>query len=331
MSGDSRNCGDIVMPAIASGVLASRSEFYWHLGDFRAIYAFDEDMVPPALIGTAAQTADHHHLRDHCLARFHRSPVRALWHTSHPAEPRESRDHPARHARTIPAYNLPTGWIHLRCAHSACRTIRRIINCARTITGSIAISISSRMDNAGPDKFDAAQLTWFHSVVDRAEKSPAIQTLVVGMHAALPGQLGRRPQHEQLGAGQRDRPPGLRRVVARADRRAQESLPPGQPLSLLYGRCVSTPLPGKARCCPDGSWAPPGAVRYRLPAGIAARAEGHDRRLRLYGRHRRRGWLGRRLPSNRYGLEDLLARPASGKYPPSLVRWCVDQNKQLTN
>ena len=48
------------------------------------------------------------------------------------------------------------------------------------------------MDNAGPDKFDAAQLTWFHSVVDRAEKSPPIQTLVVGMHAALPGQLGRR-------------------------------------------------------------------------------------------------------------------------------------------
>ena len=51
VSGDSRNCGDIVMPAIASGVLASRSEFYWHLGDFRAIYTFDEDMVPPASLG----------------------------------------------------------------------------------------------------------------------------------------------------------------------------------------------------------------------------------------------------------------------------------------
>src|SRR6266699_212981 len=48
VSGDSRNCGDIVMPAIASAVLRSRAEFYWHLGDFRAIYDFDEDMVPPA-------------------------------------------------------------------------------------------------------------------------------------------------------------------------------------------------------------------------------------------------------------------------------------------
>src|ERR1035441_4388549 len=53
--GDSRNCGDIVMPAIASGVLASRSDFYWHLGDFRAIYTFDEDMVPPAKLALPAK------------------------------------------------------------------------------------------------------------------------------------------------------------------------------------------------------------------------------------------------------------------------------------
>src|ERR1700682_1272751 len=51
VSGDSRNCGDIVMPAIASGVRNSGAEFYWHLGDFRAIYTFDEDMVPPAKLG----------------------------------------------------------------------------------------------------------------------------------------------------------------------------------------------------------------------------------------------------------------------------------------
>ena len=51
VSGDSRNCGDIVMPAIAAGVLHSGAEFYWHLGDFRAIYTFDEDMVPPAKLG----------------------------------------------------------------------------------------------------------------------------------------------------------------------------------------------------------------------------------------------------------------------------------------
>src|ERR1700691_6706674 len=51
ISGVSRNCGDIVMPAIAQGVRQSGAEFYWHLGDFRAIYTFDEDMIPPAQLG----------------------------------------------------------------------------------------------------------------------------------------------------------------------------------------------------------------------------------------------------------------------------------------
>src|ERR1035438_3520244 len=37
VSGDSRNCGDIVMPAIAQGVAHDGAAFYWHLGDYRAI------------------------------------------------------------------------------------------------------------------------------------------------------------------------------------------------------------------------------------------------------------------------------------------------------
>src|SRR5580698_6503335 len=54
VSGDSRNCGDIVMPAIAQGVRQSRAEFYWHLGDFRAMYTIDEDMAPPEKPGVSA-------------------------------------------------------------------------------------------------------------------------------------------------------------------------------------------------------------------------------------------------------------------------------------
>src|SRR6516164_4718289 len=45
VSGDSRNCGDIVMPAIAQGVRRDGASFYWHLGDYRAIYIFDEDYL----------------------------------------------------------------------------------------------------------------------------------------------------------------------------------------------------------------------------------------------------------------------------------------------
>src|SRR6266852_7374025 len=42
-SGDSRNCGNVVMPAIAAGAEKNGASFYWHLGDLRAIYVTDED------------------------------------------------------------------------------------------------------------------------------------------------------------------------------------------------------------------------------------------------------------------------------------------------
>src|SRR5471032_1801012 len=45
VSGDSRNCGDVVVPAIAAGAKKDGAKFYWHLGDLRAIYTFDQDML----------------------------------------------------------------------------------------------------------------------------------------------------------------------------------------------------------------------------------------------------------------------------------------------
>src|SRR6476469_11035253 len=43
VSGDSRNCGDVVMPSIAAAAAKNQAAFYWHLGDLRAIYGVDED------------------------------------------------------------------------------------------------------------------------------------------------------------------------------------------------------------------------------------------------------------------------------------------------
>jgi hypothetical protein len=45
VSGESRNCGDLIMPAIAKGSFRDQAPFYWHLGDFRAIYEYDEDIL----------------------------------------------------------------------------------------------------------------------------------------------------------------------------------------------------------------------------------------------------------------------------------------------
>jgi hypothetical protein len=49
VSGDSRDCGDLIMPkiaqAIADGSQTAPVDFYWHLGDLRAIYRIDCDMA----------------------------------------------------------------------------------------------------------------------------------------------------------------------------------------------------------------------------------------------------------------------------------------------
>lgn len=49
VSGDSRDCGDLVMPKIARDLESRRAQtpaqFYWHLGDLRGMYRIDCDML----------------------------------------------------------------------------------------------------------------------------------------------------------------------------------------------------------------------------------------------------------------------------------------------
>src|SRR5579863_1907346 len=52
VSGDSRNCGDFVMPAIAVKVKAENDAFYWHLGDFRWMSQPDQDLLSMLPAGT---------------------------------------------------------------------------------------------------------------------------------------------------------------------------------------------------------------------------------------------------------------------------------------
>ena len=53
VSGDSRDCGDFVVPAIATKVKAEKDLFYWHLGDFRNIKKQDQDLVSMLPPGTS--------------------------------------------------------------------------------------------------------------------------------------------------------------------------------------------------------------------------------------------------------------------------------------
>src|SRR5262252_141871 len=49
VSGDSRDCGDLIMPKIARSIDDNRAQapvqFYWHLGDLRRMYDIDCDFI----------------------------------------------------------------------------------------------------------------------------------------------------------------------------------------------------------------------------------------------------------------------------------------------
>ena len=325
VSGDSRNCGDIVMPAIAYGVLASRSEFYWHLGDFRAIYTFDEDMVPPAELNLPTkplniidyETGAWGDFIAHQLGPFGAQPVMLA-----PGNP-----------ETIPPANREHYLQQLadRLGPPALRAQRLADDPAdhklRAYYHWINRNIDFiSMDNASADQFDAAQLKWFHSVVDRDEKSVAIQTLVVGMHAALPGSLGESHSMSNWALGEK------------SGREVYEALWHAQSIAhkkvyilsshshFFLGDVYRTDA-WKGKVLPGWIVGTAGAVRYRLPAGTAP---GPGAMTDVYGY-----MVGTAAADGSVAFAFHQVTPADlllsnrDKYPESLVRWCIDQNKDL--
>jgi hypothetical protein len=324
VSGDSRNCGDIVMPAIASGVLASNHEFYWHLGDYRAIYTFDEDLVPPASLGLATkpltivdyETAAWPDFIAHQLAPFGSLPV-FLIPGNHETIP------PATHEHYLIQF---ADWL-ARPELQAQRLkdnpqdhkLRSYYHWIRQNVDFIAL------DNSSYDQFDDSQVAWLHGVLDRAEKSAEIQSIVVGMHAALPGSLG--DDHGMITWIQGEK---SGREVYEALWHAQNSAHKHVYVlashSHYFLEDVYRTDTWKGKVLPGWITGTAGAVRYRLPAG----ASGHKGSTDVYG------FLSGTVAADgqitfsfqQVSLADLL-RVNQGKFPDSLVRWCYDQNKVL--
>jgi hypothetical protein len=326
VSGDSRNCGDIVMPAIASGVLASGSEFYWHLGDFRAIYAFDEDMVPPAKL---ALPTKHLNIIDyetgawpdfiaHQLAPFGALPV-MLTPGNHETIPPVTREHyllqfadwletPALRAQRL-ADDPKDHKLHAYY-HWIDRNIDFIA-----------------LDNASADQFDAAQLKWFHSVVDRDEKSTSVQTLVVAMHAALPGSLGESHSMGNWAQGEKSGRE-VYEALWHAQSEAHKKVYILASHSHFFMEDVYRTNAWKGRVLPGWIVGTAGAVRYRLPAGAVPGPKAMtDVYGYLVGTAAADGSIA--FTFQQVQADDLL-RISRGKYPDSLVRWCVDENRELT-
>jgi hypothetical protein len=186
VSGDSRNCGDVVMPAIAAKVREEAPAFYWHLGDFRAIYTFDEDMqhepehaAKPMTISEYESIAWDDFLQNQ-IAPFAPIPV-FLGIGNHETIPPMTRE------QYIPEF---ADWLDAPILRD--QRLRDNPNDHRLRTyyhWTMAGADFINLDNATPDQFDHAQLKWFDALISRDEASAEIKTIIVGMHEALPDSI----------------------------------------------------------------------------------------------------------------------------------------------
>jgi hypothetical protein len=170
VSGDSRNCGDVVMPAIAAGVRASGSKFYWHLGDFRKNEDPDDDFLADPAHRARQETGQDTYLKtswadfiDNQLGPFGSLRV-ILSIGNHELKSHTREQYLATFRPWLPEPSTYNHWNE----------------------GGVAFIA---LDNATHEQFDAAQMEWFRKTLAADEADPAVRSIVVGMHAALPDSI----------------------------------------------------------------------------------------------------------------------------------------------
>ena len=183
VAGDSRNCGDVVMPAIAAGAKANNAAFYWHLGDFRAIYKVDEDMEhaskTPYTINNYLSSAWPDFIR-YQVNPFSPTPV-FLAIGNHEMVLRNRGDFVSQFGDWLMRPEIVQQRLSDNPDDHAIKPYYHWIQ-----GGVDFISL----DNASNDMFDNAQVAWVKRVLDRAAADARVKSVVLGMHAALPRSLG---------------------------------------------------------------------------------------------------------------------------------------------
>ncbi len=189
------------MPAIAQGAASAHAAFYWHLGDFRAIYRFDQDYrplqgpedpnQPLTIIGYLSDAWQD--FIEHQLEPFGSIPV-LLALGNHELIPPKTRnqallefadwfDTPEIREQRLqddPRDHAVKGYYHWMKDGIDFLTL----------------------DNASPDQFDARQMKWIEAVLKRDEASASVRAVIVGMHEALPDSISKGHSMNQSLIGQ---------------------------------------------------------------------------------------------------------------------------------
>lgn len=198
VSGDSRNCGDVVMPGIAAAVKRSGAVFYWHLGDFRKIEDFDEDMQHqpqnlshPMSIGGYENIAWDDFLENQ-IKSFAPVPVYLGIGNHETTFPKTRQEYLIEFANW-----LDTPALQAQRLRDNPRAFMLKAYFHWIAEGIDFISL----DNATADQFDGEQIDWFEQVLRTDSADPQIRTIVAGMHEALPDSISLDHSMNQSEAG----------------------------------------------------------------------------------------------------------------------------------
>jgi calcineurin-like phosphoesterase family protein len=318
VSGDSRNCGDIVMPAIAEGALKDGAAFYWHLGDYRAIYMFDEDYArlnPQAAISDYESAAWPDFI-NHQLKPFGDLPVFLAIGNHELIQPKTHNEVIAQFA----------DWFDSPVVRRQRLADNPDDHLVKTYYHWIDRGVDFiTLDNAGPDQFDSDQMTWFAAELKRAAANPAIRTVVIGMHAALPDSTS---AGHSMNDSQQEQFSGRLAYNALTDFRRtthKNVYVMASHSHFVMNNIYATSCHAKDNVLPGWIVGSAGAVRYRLPKDLG---EATIAKTDMYGYV-----LATVAPDDTITFE---FRPVEEKavpksvnelYGKEQVRWCFAQNK----
>jgi Calcineurin-like phosphoesterase len=323
VSGDSRNCGDVVMPEIAAGAQEHKAAFYWHLGDFRWGSNIDQDMEHensyrhPISISRYEEDEWNDFIQNQLLP-FGKVPV-FLAIGNHELHFKTEKDYLVEFAN----------WLNTSIIRSQRLTDNPTGYGLQTYYHWMMGGVDFiTLDNAASDQFTKKQVRWFEAVLKHDESNPNIHTIVVGMHKALPHSLAQHSMDESdmgIGSGTR-----VYKDLLQAEEEAHKRvyvlcahlhLYMANIFNTAYWRSHGGVLPG---------WivATAGATRAKLPADSR---EASAAMTNVYGY-----LLGTvNPPGTREGTISFkyyqvkksdVPRTVVGKFTPELVNWCFEEN-----
>ncbi len=322
VSGDSRNCGDVVMPAIAAGAAAHHASFFWHLGDLRKMSGVDEDIQHTPEFRKRNLSYSEYCARawDDFIANqaapFGTMPLYIGIGNHELAGPQTRAEFVAKFSPWLDAPALRAQRLRDDPADKQPRTYFHWVE-----RGVDFIFL----DTASKDQLDIDQLKWFRGVLDRDLADAGVKTLVVGTHRPLPDGISEsHGMNESAQGTESGRSVYAALLRARGDGRKNVYVLASHSHYFVDGAYETEYWRTHGGVLPGWVIGTAGAIRYKLPA---AAKNAHSAATNVYGY-----LLGTVSTDGSVEFEFKRVTEAdvpafvSERFTPEFVRWCFEKN-----